>query len=128
VISDATPGARPVALIIRLRTELQCGRFTPTLIAVSLPPSMRVPSSVSKTAVTVAGKAAALVQTHGSRFLINTTAPKPGVICDVISPGVVSIKFGLLAGLGNPLRAGFYAFTVTASPRGGSWHGVLSIH
>ena len=128
MVSDATAGTRPVALTIRLHTELQCGRFTPTSISVSLPSSMRVPATVSKTAVTIAGRAAAFVRTHGSRVLIRAAAPKPGVICDVIGPGVVAIKFGLLAGLGNPPRAGHYAFAVATSPQGGSWHGVLSIH
>jgi hypothetical protein len=117
-----------VALTIRLRTELQCGRFTPTSITVSLPPSMRIPTYISKTAVTIAGKASAFVLTDGARILIRNAAPKPGVICDVIGPGVVAIRFGLRAGLGNPLRAGFYAFSVATAPRGGNWHGMLSIH
>jgi hypothetical protein len=128
VVSDASPGARPVALTIRLHTELQCGRFDATSITVSLPQSMRVPAAVSKTAVTVAGKPATSVATNGTRVLIHTAAPKAGVTCDVIAPGVVAIKFTRLAGLGNPLRAGSYAFGVVTGPGGGSWHGVLSIH
>jgi hypothetical protein len=128
VVSDATPGARPVALTIRFRTELQCGRFTPTSITVSLPPAMRVPASVSASAVTVAAKVAASVRTNGTRLLIHLAPPKSGVICDVIAPGVVPVKFSRRAGLGNPLRKGFYAFSVVTAPGGDSWQGVLSVH
>jgi hypothetical protein len=117
-----------VALTIRLHTELQCGRFTATSITVSLPASMHVPAAVSKTAVTVARKVAASVEANGTRVVIHLTPPTSGVICDVIGPGVVPIRFTRLAGLGNPPRAGSYAFGVVSAPRGGSWHGVLSIH
>jgi hypothetical protein len=127
VESDATPGARPIALTIRLHTELQCGRFTPTSITVSLPPSMRVPASVSKDTVKVARKTAASVRTSGTRVLIHIAPPKTSLICDAIGPGVVAIKFTRLAGLGNPPHAGFYAFSVATAPHGSSWHGTLSV-
>jgi hypothetical protein len=126
-VSNATPGARPVALTIRLRAELQCGRFNATSIMVSLPTSMRVPSSITRAALTVGGKTPDSVGTSGTRILIHPAAPKPGVTCDVISPGVVVIKFTRLAELGNPLHPGSYAFGVVAKPRGGEWHGVLAI-
>ena len=125
--SDASPGARPVALTIRLHAELQCGRFDATSIAVSLPSSMRVPGSLSRAAITVAGKAVISVEVNGSRIVIHRAATKPGVTCDVIGPGVVTIRFARLAGLGNPPRPGSYSFTVVATPRGGTWRGVLSI-
>jgi hypothetical protein len=127
VLSSAAAGARPVALTIRLHTELQCGRFTATSLAVSLPSSMRVPP-ISKTAVTVSGKAPASVSTTGEHVVIRTAVPKPGPTCDVIGPGVVAIKFARPAGLGNPPHAGSYTFSVVATPRGGEWHGVLAIH
>jgi hypothetical protein len=127
-VSNAAPGARPVALTIRLHAELQCGRFDASSITVSLPTSMDVPSSISKVAVVVAGKAAGSVQTSGTRVVIHPAAPKPGAICDVIGPGVVAIKFTRLAGLGNPPHAGSYTLGVVAQPRGGEWHAVLAIH
>jgi hypothetical protein len=128
VLSSDVHGAKPVALVIRLHAELQCGRFMSTAITVSLPTSMRVPSSLSKRAVMVADKAAGSVATSGTRVLIHPTALKPGAICDVIGPGVVAITFTRFAGLGNPQRVGSYAFDVVAAPRGGQWRGVLTIH
>jgi hypothetical protein len=125
-LSDPAHGARPVALTLRLRAELQCGRFNSTSITVSLPTAMRVPASVSKSAVTVAGKAPASIGTSGTSVLIHPAPPKPGVTCDVIGPGVVVLKFTRLADLGNPMRAGSYPFNVVAKP-GGAWHGVLAI-
>jgi len=128
VLSDDSTGARPVALTIRLRAELQCGRLQSTAVTVSLPTSMRVPSTVPRTAVAISGKVAASVSTRGTRVLIRPAQQSGGVICDVIGPGVVAITFARGAGLGNPPRAGSYAFGVVATPRGGEWRGTLAIH
>jgi hypothetical protein len=128
VLSNDLHGARPVALTIRLHAELQCGRLSSSSITVSLPAPMHVPSSVSKTAVVVAGKAPTSVGTRGTHVVIHPAPAKPGPICDVIGPGVIAIKFTRLAGLGNPLHAGSYTFGVVAQPRDLEWHGVLAIH
>jgi hypothetical protein len=127
VLSDDAAGARPVALTIRVPAELQCGRLTSTSITVSLPTTMRVPSSVPRAAVVVSGRAAASVRTSGSQVIVHPARPE-GVSCDVIGPGVGRIAFTRAADLGNPRRAGSYPFEVVATPRGGTWHGVLSIH
>jgi hypothetical protein len=127
VLSDDGAGARPVALTISVRAELQCGRLRSSSITVSLPSAMRVPASLPRAAVSVSGRAAASVRTSGMDVIVQAARPQ-GITCDALGPGVARITFLRAAGLGNPARAGSYGFEVVATPLGGRWHGVISIH
>jgi len=99
-------GARPAALRLSLRTELQCGRLGEGPIVVVLPAAERVPASLQAGDVLVNGKAldATLAGHVASIALPKTT----GFTCDVIGPGTVSVVFTEAASLGNPLAPGTY--------------------
>lgn len=115
VAEPARAGARPMQLTLTERAELQCGRIGPGPIVVTLPAGERMPARISPDAVSVNGAAPAAV-TRDGRAVSLTPARPPGVICDVIGPGTVTVRFRRAAGLGNPGKPGLY--TVTLKVRG----------
>jgi hypothetical protein len=109
LVARAAPserGARPAALRLVLRTELQCGRLGGGSIVVVLPAAERMPAALHDGDVLVNGKAlTASLRGH----VVSIGLPKTsGTTCDVIGPGTVSVVFTKAAGLGNPVAAGMY--------------------
>ena len=110
-LSSAAAGARPVAVLVSLHTELQCGRLRGRSIDLVFPAAAKLPNTVSAGAVSVQGKRPAGVKVAG-RTLSIAMAPPTGVMCDVIAPGVAKILVTRAARVGNPSSAGTYAFSV----------------
>jgi len=110
-LSSSRAGARPVALVVSLHTELQCGRLRTGAVAITFPAAMTLPKTVSVSAVSVQGRRPGGVTLSG-RTLTISPAPPVGVICNVIAPGVAKILVSQAAQLGNPASAGTYALGV----------------
>jgi hypothetical protein len=106
-----TAGARPVALTLALRTELQCGRLVGRTIAVRLPAQERVPHTIPRSAVRIGGTPAARVHVSGQSLAIVLAQPR-GAICNVISTGIAKIVVTRAANLGNPAAPGTYSITI----------------
>lgn len=107
-----TAGARPAALTVAVRTELQCGRPRPGTVLVRLPQAMHVPASIPRSAVHVGARTAASVSLAGHVAAIGVPRPA-GLLCDSLAPGTLTVSFARAAGLGNPTRAGSYTVGVT---------------
>ena len=121
-LSSSTPGARNVSVTIVLdNVVLRCGRPSLSSLSLALPSAMRVPGTIGARAVRVGGKPVQSVRTDGKTIVLSLPGP-PRMTCDVIVLGALRIQLMHKAGLGNPARAGTYAFTVEAKPRG-TWHG-----
>ncbi len=110
-LSTSRPGARPVAVMLTLRYEMQCGYPGPGPVVVRLPAREHIPAALPAGAVLVNGRAATAAVAAGSSLRV-ALPPRPQVMCDVIGPGRLTIAFGRRAGLGNPGVPGGY--TVTA--------------
>lgn len=124
VALPARAGARPMQLTLTERAELQCGRVGPGPIVVTLPAGERWPATIPAAAVSVNGTAPTAVTRDGRAVAL--TMPRPGgVICDVIGPGTVTVRFRRSALLGNPGKPGLY--TVTLKVRGQTQSGRLRI-
>lgn len=116
-LSSYTAAARPVAIVLRLHYEMQCGWPGPT-IAVTFPALERMPSSVPRRAVLVDGKEPTAAMLN-ERTVSLTIARPAGVMCDVIGPGIARVAFSRAAGFGNPRRPGTYAIVAR--------HGAISL-
>ena len=110
-LSSAHAGARPVALVVSLHTELQCGKLRGRALGLTFPAAARLPRTVSASAIAVDGKQPSSV-TLAKRTLSITMAPPAGVICNVIAPGTATILVSRAARLGNPAAAGTYPLVV----------------
>lgn len=125
-LSSSSAGVQHVAVTIRFRAELQCGRLNAPVVTVLLPGAMHVPPAIARAKLLVSGKEPSSVTVAGHTITIKPARPKPGTaICDVIGPGTVSIAFAAGAGLGNPAAAGSYAFSVSAARQ--TWRGTMTI-
>ncbi len=107
-LSSSAAGATAVTATLKLRAELQCGQPGATPLVVQLPAGETVPASLDAADVLVNGKAPAAVDVSGRRVAVTPARPD-GVVCDVLAPGPIALRIGRL---GNPPRAGSYAFTV----------------
>jgi hypothetical protein len=106
VVSNAHAGARPVALVVSLHTELQCGRLRGGL-ALIFPAAVRLPPAIAASTIAVDGvrpRSVKLVQ----RTLTITMPLPTGVMCNVIAPGTAKILVSRGALIGNPTAAGAY--------------------
>ncbi len=122
-LSSSTPGARNVSVTIVLDdVVLRCGRPSFSSLSLALPRAMRVPGSIGAETVRVGGKPVQSVRTDGKTIALLLPSSPGGVTCDSIVVGPLRIRLTRKAGLGNPARAGTYAFTVEAKPRG-AWSG-----
>jgi hypothetical protein len=110
-LSSVHAGARPVALVVSLHTELQCGKLRGGALAVTFPAAARLPRTMSASAIAVDGKQPISVKLAG-RTLSITMSPPTGVICDVIAEGTAKILVTRDAKLGNPPVAGTYKLVV----------------
>jgi hypothetical protein len=110
-LSSSRAGARPVALTVALRTELQCGRLRGRSLSVRLPAQARVPDSIPASTVLVGGVQAARVEVSGHTLAIALRRPK-APICTTIAFGTAKIVVTRAARLGNPKAPGPYALAV----------------
>jgi hypothetical protein len=115
-LSSRRAGARPVAITVRLRTELQCGRLTGS-VAVRLPAEARLPRKIRASAVRIDGRPSSRVAIAGHTLSIGAPTVS-GVICHVIAPGTTTIVLTRSANVGNPPAAGTYP--VVLRHRGGT--------
>ena len=111
ILSNAHAGARPVALVVSLHTELQCGKLRGNALALTFPAAARLPQTISASAIVVAGKRSSSVKVAGRTVSI-TMAPPTGMMCDSIAPGTAKILVSRAAQLGNPAAAGTYRLSV----------------
>jgi hypothetical protein len=115
-LSSEGAGARPIAVTLAVRTELQCGRLVGGTIVARFPAAETVPKVIAKAAVLVGAKPSGGVVVNG--HAVTVTVPRPaGVLCDVIGPGTAAVVLTRAANLGNPARAGNYTLAVQ---RGGN--------
>jgi hypothetical protein len=110
-LSSVHANARPVALVVSLHTELQCGRLRGGTLALTFPVAARLPRTMHASAVTVQGKPPSSVKL-ANRTLSITMPPPTGVMCNVIAPGTAKILVSPAAQLGNPAAAGAYKLTL----------------
>jgi hypothetical protein len=113
--SSTKPGAKPVALMLGMTFEMQCGNPGKGPLSITLPARMTIPKKIAAGAVTVDGKHAKGVAVHGRRLVISLAQPH-FLTCDVIGSGTVRVVVARSAGLGNPKKAGIYAFRVAIGP------------
>ncbi len=107
-LSSARAGARPVALTLRLRYDMQCARPGPGPLLVTFPAGERMPAQIAAGDVLVDEGPATNVRRSGRTVSIGLPI-RHGPLCDVIAPSVLIVVFDRGAGLGNPPRAGNYA-------------------
>jgi hypothetical protein len=107
-LSSNLAGARPVALTLALRYEMQCGSPGVGPVTLTLPAKMAVPANIAASAVLVDGKAAPSLTRSGSKILVGLP-PQPRIMCDSITLGTLTIVLTKAAGIGNPKSAGTYA-------------------
>ncbi|HET8895436.1 MAG TPA: hypothetical protein VFM96_15205 [Gaiellaceae bacterium] len=108
-LSSYSAAAKPVAIVLKLQYEMQCGWPGPT-IAVTFPTAERM-ARVPRQAVLVNGQEPATAAL--SRRTVSLTIARPkGVMCDVIGPGTATVEFTRAAGIGNPRTRGVYPVTV----------------
>jgi hypothetical protein len=122
-VSNDRATARPVAVTLRFRSQLECGLAVGPPIVVTFPKAESVPLTVDRDLVLVNGDRAGSARVSGKRIVVTVTRPK--VICTSIIIGPVRIAFRRALGLGNPSRPGRYAFTVSRGAE--SYRGVLRV-
>jgi hypothetical protein len=107
-LSSNLAGARPVALTVTLRYEMQCGSPGIGPVTLTLPAKMAVPTRIAASSVLVDGKAPPSLMRSGSKILVGLP-PQPRIMCDSITLGTLTIVLTKAAGIGNPQSAGTYA-------------------
>jgi hypothetical protein len=115
-VSLSTPhaGARPVAVSLRLRYEMQCGWPGPGSLVIRFPAGMLLPARLPAGAVLVNGKAATAAGPAGATRDVTVGLPRrPQIMCDAIGPGTLTVAFTRAARLGNPKAAGSYVLRAT---------------
>jgi hypothetical protein len=110
VLSTSKAGARPVALTLQLRYDMQCARPGPGPLAIAFPSAERLPTQLAAVDVLVNGHAATQVERSGR--VVSVALPvEHGPLCDVIAPATLKVVFTRSAALGNPPVAGTYSLT-----------------
>lgn len=109
-LSSWKPKVRPVAVMLKLHTELICGQPRSPLV-VAFPAAESVPGSFAPGAVLVDAKPAASVAVASHRVTVTAARPA-GALCDVIGPGLLTLQFTKSARLGNPASPGAYTISV----------------
>jgi hypothetical protein len=109
-LSSMKANAKPVELTLKLHAELMCDQPGSPLI-VALPADASVPTKLAPAAVLVDGKPSAAVAVTAHRVTITTTHVG-GLLCHVVAPGLVTLRFTKSARLGNPATPGTYTISV----------------
>ncbi|MGH3004247.1 MAG: hypothetical protein ACRDM1_16545 [Gaiellaceae bacterium] len=112
ILSTDRAGARPVALVVRLHYEMQCGWPGEGRLTIRFPAAMRVPRAVPRAAVRVDGKPTRRLGKRG-RLIAVALPLRPQILCDAIGPGTLTVAFTRAAGLGNPPAPGRYPLRAT---------------
>lgn len=107
-LSNSRAGARPIALTLRMRYDMQCARPGPGPLMVTFPPGELLPAHIATSDVSVDGEPATQVARNGQTVTVGLPI-RHGPLCDVIAPAVLTVVFDRGALLGNPQRAGEYA-------------------
>jgi hypothetical protein len=110
-LSSVHGGTRPVAFIVSLHTELQCGKLRGGALAITFPAASRLPKAIGAAAISVGGREPTSVKLAG-RTLSISMPPPIEVICDSIAPGTAKILVSRAAHVGNPAVAGSYNLVV----------------
>ncbi|HEY4348042.1 MAG TPA: hypothetical protein VGM80_10670 [Gaiellaceae bacterium] len=113
--SSTKPGAKPVALMLSLTYEMQCGNPGRTPLTLTLPSQMTAPAKLSRSEVLLNGKPAKSAVIHGSKVTITIEQPQ-FLTCDVIGMGTLKVVILKKAGLGNPKKPGIYGFPIEIGP------------
>jgi hypothetical protein len=124
-LSTAKAGARPVALTLQLRYEMQCAHPGPGPVVIAFPAAEKLPAQLAPSDVLVNGHATAKAERNG-RVVAVALPIQHGPLCDVMAPAVLKVVFTRGAALGNPPAAGTYSLTAkTPRARG---HASMVIH
>jgi hypothetical protein len=123
-VSSRRAGERPVALTLTLRYEMQCGYPGSGTLIVKLPAQEQLPASFAAGSALLDGKRAGVTLAAGKELRVALPA-RPGVMCDVIGPGKLTLVLTKVARLGNPARAGTYSVTASVGSR--TFHAALAI-
>jgi hypothetical protein len=110
-LSDSSAGAKPVAVVVRVRYPMVCGQPGKGTAVVTLPTEAVVPRSIEATTVLVNGKAAPAVRVSGHDISIAMPVHK-GISCMSITNGTLTLTLTRQAGIGNPASAGTYTIKV----------------
>lgn len=127
VLTSPTAAHHSGLTLVLRPAVLRCGRLGARSLTLTLPQAMHVPASISRDAVRVGGQTVAAVRTVGKTIVLSLPSPR-GVSCDSVVVGALRVQLTPAAGLVNPSRAGSYAFSVAAEPRGATWHGAFAVH
>jgi hypothetical protein len=112
-LSTHRAGARPVAVTLRLRYDMQCGWPGIGPLTIRLPTAMTVPLPAIRAAtVLVDGKPPTHLASHGHRVEL-ALPPRPQILCDAIAPGTLTITFTRASNLGNPRLPARYELHAT---------------
>ncbi len=114
VVSSARHGARPVALTVSFRAELQCGHLMAKAVALGLPAAAVVPRTVPAAAVVVAGRRASSVTVTGHTLTISLTPAIGLATCNALTVGTARVTVGPAAMIGNPAAPGRYRISVAS--------------
>ena len=115
-VSSSRAGARPVALTLILRYEMQCGYPGSGSLTVKLPAAEQLPTRFAAGSAVLDGTRVAVTLTAGKELRVALPV-QPHVMCDVIGPGKLTLAFTKTARLGNPAKAGTYSVSAQASSR-----------
>ena len=110
-LSNAQAGAKRVALTLKLHTELICGQPGPSPLVVKLPAAASVPTVISRRAVLVGTRPARAIAVHGNTIRV-APPPHKGLLCDVVAPGTITVRFAKAARIGNPESPGTYTISL----------------
>lgn len=110
-LSSAHAGARPIALVVSIHTELQCGKLRGGSLALTFPAAARLPRTIATSAIAVQGREPSSVRLAGRTLSIGMPRPV-GMTCMVIGPGTAKIVVFRTAQIGNPAAAGAYKLGV----------------
>lgn len=127
-LSSSSVSRRAGLTLVLRPAVLRCGRIGARSLSIALPQAMRVPASISRDTVRVSGEPVTAVRTDGKTIVLSLASASPGATCDSIVVGAARVQLARSAGLVTPARAGTYAFSVTAKPRGAVWRGTFVVH
>jgi hypothetical protein len=111
-LSSTAAGARPVELTVQVRYEMVCGQPGTGTVVVTLPAAARVPAAIDASSLLVNSRPPTSVAVADRSVTVGLPHRKPGVLCDVVAPGTLTVVFTRRAGLGNPAAAGTYSIAV----------------
>jgi hypothetical protein len=110
-VAAPAKAAAHAELTLTLHYEMQCGQPGPGTVAISLPATAHVPTTLAPNAVLVDGRAAVKAQLAGHTVRV-PLPPQPKLTCMVIGPGTLTITLTRPFGFANPAKSGRYVIDV----------------